>query len=143
MPQTYQNPVVVTPATATPVVGQGPVTQSAPVNLAIGGVAAGAAHAGAAMLTGDPLANAMALFLNLIAQPIKKLKWFPEKEGLIVLFIVVSFLIGWFFLYHGDAARTFTTTAVSTMLAKVGYKADKASGLNILEPTSAEQEFGT
>lgn len=133
----------VTPAikASGPVVEQGPVTTSAPLNAVLGASVVGGANVGATMLTGDPLATAMALFLNLIAQPIKKIKWFPEKEGLIVLMLVVSFGLGYFMLYQGDPIKSFVTSAISTMLAKLNYKGDKASGLNILEPTPANKEF--
>lgn len=153
------NPVVVTPTappTQAPVVGQGPVTDSAPINVAMGASVAGATAWGMTQLTGGPEVVGTALFLNLVGQLVKRIKWFPEHEGLIALFLLASFAAGLVFFYpHSPGVPTsdplwqdttrlgkaFLHMANSTMEALLHYKADKASGLNIMPPTEPDKEF--
>lgn len=106
-------------------------------------------------LTGGPEVVGTALFLNLVGQLVKRIKWFPEHEGLIALFLLTSFAAGLVFFYpqtpgHAtqfiweDTARlgkAFLHMANSTMEALLHYKADKASGLNIMPPTEPDKEF--
>lgn len=163
MPEIQTNPVAITPTkppTQAPVVGQGPVTENAPVNMAMGAGVAGATAWGMAQMTGGPEVLGTALFLNLTGQLTKKIKWFPEHEGLIVLFMVLAFVAGLVFFYPhtlgapitgnwiqdllGDTSRlgkAFLHMANSTMEALLHYKADKASGLNIMPPVPMEKEW--
>lgn len=131
-----------------PVIVQGPVTESPPLNVAIGASVVGASQLGFMAATGGGQVLATSLFLNLISQLVKDIKWFPEHKGLIVLMLCVSFVIGYFIFYRAspdDATRlanSFTNMANSTMQAVLNYKGDKASGLNMLVPTPADKEYG-
>lgn len=124
-----------------PIVGKGPITDNAGLNTAIGTAVVGASQAGMATLTGGPEVLGTSIFLNLVGQLVKKVKWFPEHEGLIVLFFVLAFLVSVFVLFHGDIARAFLNAANSTMQALVNYKGDKAAGLNIMPPVPEHLEF--
>lgn len=147
-PDTLENPVATTatrPHTTAPVIGQGPVTTNAPLNIAMGMGIAGASQAGFAAMTGDAWVLATSTFLNLVGQLVKGPKWFPEHKGLIIVMLVVSFVIGYFIWYGGiqdglDRLReSFANMANSTMQAVLNYKADKAAGLNMLPPTKDSQ----
>lgn len=102
----------------------------------------GGSHWGMAQMTGGPEVLGTSVFLNLVGQLCKKFKWFPEHEGLILLFLVSSFVIGFFILFQHDTARAFLHMANSTMEAILNYKGDKAAGLNVMPPTPVEREFG-
>lgn len=143
-PDTLENPVATTatrPHITAPVIGQGPVTTSAPLNIAMGMGVAGASQAGFAAVTGDGWVLATSIFLNLVSQLVKGPKWFPEHKGLIIVMLLASFLIGYFIWYGSlndglDRLReSFANMANSTMQAILNYKADKAAGLNALPPT--------
>lgn len=142
------SPIAVTatqPPTKAPVVGQGPVTANAPLNMAMGAGVVGATQAGFMAVTGGGEVLATSLFLNLVSQLVKDIKWFPEHKGLIVLMLILSFAVGYFVFYlaspdTGDRiANSFRNMANSTMQAIVNYKGDKAAGLNALAP--ADKEF--
>lgn len=144
LPAPLENPVATTatrPHTTAPVIGQGPVTTSAPLNIAMGMGIAGASQAGFAVMTGGGWVLATSTFLNLIGQLVKGPKWFPERKGLIIVMLVISFVIGYFVIFGGlsndlDRLReSFANMANSTMQAVLNYKADKAAGLNMLPPT--------
>lgn len=123
------------------------ITQSAPLNVGIAAATVGATNMALTTATAPingavPAVIATALFLNLVHQVIKKIKWFPEHEGTIIVGLLISFLVGYFLLYHGDTANSFINAACSTVQSLINYKGDKASGLNILPPTPPELEFG-
>lgn len=115
------------------------------VGIAAGVVGAtqGAMYAATAQMNGPlPAVAATSVFLNLVIQPLKKVKWIPEHEFAVIFGLLVSFAVGYFLLYHGDTAQSFVNSAMSTFQAIVNYKGDKASGMNILPPTPAHLEFG-
>lgn len=136
------------PALQGPIVGKGPVTQNAPLNMAMGASVVGASQAGFMAVTGGGQVLATSVFLNLIAQLVKDLKWFPEHKGLIAVMLVVSFLVGFFIFYAASpdevtrVGNSFMNMANSTMQAVLNYKGDKAAGLNVLEPVPPEKEYG-
>lgn len=146
-PDSVANPVAVTgtvPPTTAPIVGQGPVTTNAPVNMAMGAAVVAGTQYGMAAMTGGPEVLGTSTFLNLIGQLFKRIKWFPEHEGLIVVFLIVSFLVAYFLLptIGHDAGRAFLHMANSTMQAILNYKGDKAAGLNVMPPVEPEKEYG-
>lgn len=101
---------------------------------------------GAALTGMDPIGAAAntgtAVFLNfIVAQPIKKIKNFPEQTLLQPLMFVVAFLALYFIVFHSDMGKAFITAATSTATAVANYKADKAAGTNLLQPTPPEKEF--
>lgn len=141
------NPIAVTPTTPptqAPIVGQGPVTESAPLNVAMGAAVVGASQYGMAAMTQSTDVLAVSVFLNLLGQLVKGFKWFDEHKLLILVFLVASFLVCYFVLYGQDhnLVASFKTMANSTMQAVLNYKGDKAAGLNVMPPTPAEREFG-
>lgn len=139
------NPVAITethPRTTAPIVGQGPVTESAPLNMAMGAGVVGATHWGMAALTGGPEVLGTSVFLNLVGQLFKNIKWFPEHKGLIVLFLILSFVVAYFVLFDHNVGRAFLHMANSTMEALINFKADKASGLNIMPSVPEHLEYG-
>lgn len=122
-----------------PVVGQGPLTSSAPLNIGIGTAAVGGVNTGMVALQsagGDPpWANGMAIILNLLMQPLKK--QFPllqQHEWAILVMMAIAFVLGYIVIFHGDSAKAFINMGYSTVTALGNYKGDKASGLNILPP---------
>lgn len=124
-----------------------PSTDSKPLNVAMGASVAGVTNTALTVATAPingpvPAVVATAIFLNLIIQPVKKLKWFPEHEGSIFIGIIVGFIVGYFLLYHGDTANSFVNAVCSTFQSLANYKADKLSGLNIMPATPPEMEFG-
>lgn len=135
-----QNPIVVTPTTPptrAPVVGQGPVTDNPPTNLAMGVAAAATINYGTNWVAaGDPVPNAVALFLNtVVMQPLKRVfPLFRHAEAAVLVMFIVAFGVVYFIVYKGDEAKAFYDAALSTFQAVANYKADKASGLNILKP---------
>lgn len=142
---TLDNPVAVTatkPPTHAPVIGQGPVTSSAPLNVVMGASVAGATQAGFAAVTGEGWVLATSMFLNLVGQLVKGPKWFPEHKGLIVVMLLVSFAVGYFVLFGGvdnlteRVRESFVNMSNSTMQAVINYKADKAAGLNVMPPVA-------
>lgn len=145
------NPVAVTdtrPQTRAPIVGQGPVTEHAALNMGIGAGVVGASQAGFMVMTGGGQVLATSVFLNLVSQLVKDFTWFPEHKGLIILMLLLSFLVGYFIFYSTGAvddparlANSFMNMANSTMQAILNYKGDKASGLNALAPVSDDKEF--
>lgn len=141
---TVANPVAITatnPPTIAPIVGKGPVTEHAPLNMAIGAGVVGATQAGFMAVTGGGQVLATSVFLNLISQLVKDVKWFPEHKGLIVVMLLVSFVIGYFIFYQGDVGNSFINMANSTMQAILNYKGDKAAGLNAMAPVPDHLEF--
>lgn len=144
-PPVLINPVATTPMGAVaPVVGQGPVTQSAPLNVAMGAAVVGASQYGMAALTGGAEVLGTSVFLNLLGQLFKGAKWFPEHRGLIVLFLIISFVVAFLLLpnTNHDAGKAFLHMANSTMQAILNYKGDKAAGLNVMPPVPIENEYG-
>lgn len=146
-PDSVTNPVAVTPTippTRAPIIGQGPVTENPLINTAIGMGVVGASQAGFAAMTGSAEVLGTSTFLNLIGQLFKKVKWFPEHEGLIVLFLAISFVVAYFLLpgTAHEAGKAFLHMANSTMQAILNYKGDKAAGLNVMPPVPEHQEFG-
>lgn len=161
MPEDHSvlNPIAETPThppTTAPIIGQGPVTESAPLNVMMGAGVAGATAWGMAQMTGGPEVLGTAVFLNLVGQLTKKIKRFPEHEGLIALFMALAFIAGLIFFYPAapghqglvglldDTSRlgkAFLHMANSTMEALLHYKADKAAGLNVMPPTPEHLEF--
>jgi hypothetical protein len=112
--------------------------------MAMGAAVVGASQYGMAAMTGGPEVLGTSTFLNLVGQLFKRIKWFPEHEGLIVVFLVVSFLVAYFLLptIGHDAGRAFLHMANSTMQAILNYKGDKAAGLNVMPPVEPEKEYG-
>lgn len=140
MPEVQQSSLS---ATRGPIVGQGPVTNNPLVNMAMGGSVIGVSQWGMAALTGGPEVLGTSVFLNLVGQLFKGYKWFPEHKGLIVIFLVVSFLISYFVLFPDhNIARAFQHMANSTMEAILNYKGDKASGLNAMPSVPEHLEYG-
>lgn len=135
------------PALSNLVVGKGPVTDNAALNMGIGAGVIGTSQAGFMAATGGGQVLATSVSLNLLAQLVKDQKWFPEHKGLIVLMLLASFAIGYFIFYQtspDDATRlsnSFINMANSTMQAILNYKGDKAAGLNALEPVPEGKEF--
>lgn len=131
-----------------PIVGNGPVTGNAALNMGIGAGVVGTSQAGFMAATGGTQVLATSIFLNLISQLIKDQKWFPEHKGLIAVMLVVSFLVGFFIFYAASPdevtriGNSFMNMANSTMQAILNYKGDKASGLNAMEPVPAGKEYG-
>lgn len=125
-----------------PIVGQGPVTGSAPVNMAMGATVIGASQYGMAALTQSTDVLSVSVFLNLLGQLVKGFKWFDEHKLLILVFLLASFALCFFVLYNHDAVASFKTMANATMQAILNYKGDKAAGLNVMPPTPEEKEFG-
>lgn len=145
-PTVNVNPVATTPTnptTTAPIVGQGPITSSAPLNMAMGAAVVGTSQWGMAALTGGPEVLGTSVFLNLMGQLFKGAKWFPEHKGLIILFLVVSFVIAYFVLFDREAGRAFLHMSNSTMEAILNYKGDKAAGLNIMPPVPEHKEYAT
>jgi hypothetical protein len=138
-----QNPTPTNPLTIGPVVGKGPVTESAPLNFMMGSGIVGATQAGFAAMTSGPEVLGTSVFLNLISQVVKRWKWFPEHTGLIVVMLVASFVTGYFVLFDHNAAKAFLNMANSTMAALVNYKGDKAAGLNVLAPVPEHLEYAS
>lgn len=145
MPQTeHVNPTVVNPTGpgVAPIVGKGPVTDNPVVNTGIAAAVVGGTQAGFAALTGGPEVLGTSIFLNLVAQIVKKPKWFPEHEGLIVIMFVVAFVVGIFLLFGVEnVGKAFLNAANATMQAILNYKGDKAGGLNVMPPLADEQSF--
>lgn len=131
-----------------PIVGKGPVTDNAALNMGIGAGVIGASQTGFMVATGGPQVLATSVFLNLIAQLIKDQKWFPEHKGLIAVMLILSFAVGFFIFYAASSdevtriGNSFMNMANSTMQAILNYKGDKASGLNAMEPVPAGKEYG-
>lgn len=148
VPEQVTNPVAFTPpSTIGPIIGKGPVTEHAPVNLAMGASVVGATQAGFMAVSGGGQVLATSIFLNLVSQLVKDIKWFPEHKGLIVLMLVLGFGVGYFVWYLADQdgasrlSNSFMNAVNSTMQAIMNYKGDKASGLNALAPVPTDREF--
>lgn len=146
-PPDVTNPVAGTatvPPTRAPIVGQGPITESPPINIAMGAAVVAGSQYGMAAMTGGPEVLGTSVFLNLVGQLFKGYKWFPEHKGLIVLFLIISFVVAYFLLpgTAHEAGRAFLHMANSTMQAILNYKGDKAAGLNVMPPTEPEKEYG-
>lgn len=130
------------------IVGKGPVTSNAALNMGIGASVVGGSQAGFMAVTGGGQVLATSIFLNLVSQLIKDQKWFPEHKGLIAVMLILSFAVGFFIFYASSpdevtrVGNSFMNMANSTMQAVLNYKGDKAAGLNALEPVPAGREFG-
>lgn len=118
--------------------------------MVLGAGVVGASQAGFLAVTGGGQVLATSIFLNLLSQLVKDWKWFPERKGLIVLMLPVSFAIGYFIFYAtGNAddpariANSFMNMANSTMQAILNYKGDKTAGLNALQPVPPDKEYGS
>lgn len=139
-------PTEIVPA---PIIRQGPITSDPMKNAFLGAGITALPNAGfGAALTGlDPIGAAAntgtAVFLNfIVAQPLKKIKSFPEQSLLQPVMFVVAFLALYFIVFHSDMGKAFITAATSTATAVANYKADKAAGTNLMASTPPDKEFG-
>lgn len=125
------------PALQRPVVDQGPMTADPVKNLGLGLTGAAVTNYGTQwMAAGDTIPNAIALFLNtIVMQPLKKVfKPARHMEVAVVVMFVVAFAILYLVIFKEDVAKSFYDATLGTFQAIANYKADKASGLNILKP---------
>lgn len=128
-------PQLVTTNTGAPVVTQGPMTTSAPLNVGIGVTAAAVTNYAVAQASGDGWGNAGAVLLNCLMQPLKK--WFPilkQHEYAIIAMLIIMFVLLYFLVFDRNAAESLKDSAYATFQAIANYKSDKASGLNIMTP---------
>lgn len=118
-----------------PIVQQGPVTQSAPLNVGLGLTAAGAINAGTMKLSqDDPIHNVIGVLLNLLMQPLKKM--FPilkRHEAAVFVMLLIALAVA-ILLSDGDHRKAFRDGVLGVIDALGNYKADKMSGMNILKP---------
>lgn len=118
------------------VVEQKPLTNSVPLNMAIGAGAAGAVNYGVAKGVGDDVwPSGIAIVLNVVMQPAKKMfPFLKHQEWAIVFMLLLGVAVLYFFVFDRDFARALINGAGGVIDAIGNYKADKAAGLNVFQP---------
>lgn len=125
----------VVPVQLGPIVNKGPITSSAPLNIGLGTAAIAVANYGVSWVTEDKWSSGIALVLNVIMQPAKKmLPFLSHYEWACLFMFIVAAALLYFFVFPGDVAQALVKGGGAVIDAIGNYKGDKASGFNIMKP---------
>lgn len=112
-------------------------TDSLPLNIGMGAGMVAASGVGATIATGDPFVNGVSAFLNVIAQPIKRIPGLGPWMGIILMTIaLIGCLLLVDILFDRSWKQAIFNALMGSLQAQANYKADKIAGTNILQPAS-------